>query len=171
MKIEPLKVKVSRLTHEDLVRLLSTGVVDGDGAFSLEYDKDDYDGLPDDVKSPDDCLEDKAAKILLAGKSVEVVDWDADGEYYGGADLVARVEDDGEVRYAVNMQAIADGLENAANGDFISSGTMEKDILQERRYVRKAFDSFAQGEDSDDFDADYAQTLVQVILFNEVIYC
>lgn len=164
MKIIISRVEDVELTHDDLVNLLSFCTDGGDGTLGLEFRRQDYIALPKEVRGDDDCLEDKAAKILLAGGTIRVIDWDADGVAYNGAYLQAKIVDEAAY-YPVTLQNIKDGLVNAVNGDIITWQGGTSDI----KNVRESFDRFAE-EDSPDFDADDAKTLRQVILFNELIY-
>lgn len=171
MHITPNKIEIKDLTHEDLVRLLDTGVEDS-SRFGLSYDRRDYARLEN--QDTDDFRTDKCAKILLAGGSVKITDYDADGVGYAGGDVPFTPGDGDEVIYHVTLDRILDGLFHAANAEFIPSfNDKERDkdgIRNEREYVRDAFDAFSDPEGSD-FDADYAEALVQIILFNEIIYC
>lgn len=166
MKITPSNITVSDLTLEDLVRLVATGLTDS-STFGVRYDKKVYAGL--EAADPDDCLEDKCAKVLLAGGTINVTDYEADGIKYDGAKVKNRVNDDDTADYIVTLQNITDGLQNAVNGNFIPGSQRPDEIEQERKFVRRAFDSFADTE-YEDFDIDFAETLWQVILFNEWIY-
>ena len=167
MHITPTKIEIKDITQEDLVRLLDTGVEDS-SQFGLSYDKRDYARLEN--QDADDFRTDKCAKILLAGGSVKITDFDADGVGYAGGDVPFTPGDDDEVIYHVTLDRILDGLHHAANAEFIPSGTRQEEISAERNFVRRAFDAFSDPEGSD-FDADYAEALIQIILFNEIIYC
>ena len=167
MHITPTRIEIKDLTQEDLVRLLDTGVEDS-SQFGLNYDKRDYARLEN--QDADDFRTDKCAKILLAGGSVKITDYDADGVGYAGGDVPCVTGDDDEVIYHVTLDRILDGLHHAANAEFIPSGTRQEEISEERNFVRRAFDAFSDPEGSD-FDADYAEALIQIILFNEIIYC
>ena len=168
MKIKPTRIEIESLDKEDLVRLIAVGLTDSP-QFGIRYDKRVYKTLPD--TNSEDCIEDKCAKVLLAGGSCFVTDYDADGCDYDGADLTHTVNEDDTVEYRIDLDAIRDGLHHAANAEFIPSCKDELEtITKEQEYVRTAFDEFAD-KDSGGFDEDYASTLWQIILFNEVIYC
>ena len=167
MKLSPQNLKIDSLELSDLVNLIATGIVDST-RFEALYHKPTYNDLPD--KDAEDCLEDKCAKVLLAGGTIKVIDFYADGVGYAGNDVPFLIKNDDTVEYTVDLKRIIDGLENAANGEFIPSSDHDADILQERKYVREAFDEFSLGEDAGGFDADYADALVQIILFGEIIY-
>ena len=73
-----LETKVTEITHDDLVLLLSTAS-EGSSWLAFSYKRDDYEPL----KSEDDFFDDKLAQILLAGKSIEACDYYAEGKHYG----------------------------------------------------------------------------------------
>lgn len=159
MKIYFSTIKSIELNHNDIANLLSASVVDSDGYFSLGFKKKDYLSLPDFLRSDEDSVEDKAAKILLNKGAITITDLNAVGEIYRAADLKATLSPDDNVHYRVDLRAITDGLTNAANGDIIGGP-------DELRQCRDAFAAFW----AENYDASDAVTLIQIILFNEIIY-
>jgi hypothetical protein len=164
MKTET-KTTITEITHDDLVNLFSTALY-GSSYLSADYTIEDKKSA--DV-SDDDCYEDIIAKILLSGKSVEVTDDYAEGYSYGS--LLYRFQDkdddDSSVIYRVTLDDIKRGLERAADGTF-NAGDDEW-TEQTKRSARVSFDSFMD-EDACDFDLVRADILMQIILFDEIIY-
>ena len=162
MKIENTQIKVKELSFDDIVNLLCAAMTDGSQYLYLHNPKKAYETYC--KVDPEDTLEDRCAKVLLAGKKIRITDYDADGAGYPGNDVPFKVNDDGSVTYTLNLDNIIDGLENAANGSFILCG-----IEGEAKVVREAFDNFAKGDEGD-LDYGEADMLMQIILFGEVIY-
>lgn len=148
------KTIVSNLTQEDIVNLLSTASY---GSFwcALDYDPKDYDSLEN--KSEWDSIEDKMAKILLAGKSVGIADFyaDDDKDFYGK--LPHEWDSEGEsMNYTITLKDIEKGLAKAFDS---SNG-----------WVRECAHEYLEYEDSIDWDITMAETLMQVIIFGEQVY-
>jgi len=162
MKVENTQIKVKELSFDDIVNLLCTAITDGSQYLYLHNPKKAYETYC--KVDPEDTLEDRCAKVLLAGKKIRVTDYDADGVGYPGNDVSFKENDDDSVTYTLDMDNILSGLENAANGSFIVSGSDN-----EVEAVREAFDEFAKGDDGD-LDIEGADMLMQIILFGEVIY-
>lgn len=159
------KTTITELSHDDLVNLFSTALY-GSSYLSANYTIEDRKSV--DV-SDADCYEDIIAKILLSGKSVEVTDNYAEGCSYGSLPykFQDKGDDDSPVIYFVNLESIKRGLERAADGTF-NVGDDEW-TEQTKRNARVSFDSFMD-EDRCDFDLVRADILMQIILFNEIIY-
>ena len=66
---------ISEITHKDLVNFFSTSL------YGSTYLEADY--TNPSLKEEGDCFEDVLAKNLLAGDSVVITDWYAEGEAYG----------------------------------------------------------------------------------------
>lgn len=159
------QITITEITHEDLVNLFSTALY-GSTYLSADYTIEDKKSI--DV-SEDDCYEDIIAKILLSGKSVEVTDDYAEGCSYGSLPykFYDKDDDDSSVIYFVNLESIKRGLERAAGGTF-NAGNDEW-TEQTKRSAKVSFDSFMD-EDACDFDLVRADILMQIILFDEIIY-
>ena len=148
---------ISEITHDDLVNLFSTAT------YGSNYLGAGYSFSPDLEEC--ETLEDAIAKSLLTGRKVRVTDFQAEGCVFGS--LPHEIdEDDESVTYTVTFEDIKDGLSKAADGTFNSQS--EDFVEDERRFAKKAFDSFAT--EACDFDLTYADCLMQIILFNEIIY-
>lgn len=159
------KTTITELSHDDLVDLFSTALY-GSSYLSADYTIEDRKSV---APSDDDCYEDIIAKILLSGKSVEVTDDYAEGCSYGSLPyrFQDKDDDDSSVIYRVTLDDIKRGLERAADGTF-NAGNDEW-TEQEKRSARVSFDSFMD-EDRCDFDLVRADILMQIILFDEIIY-
>jgi hypothetical protein len=159
------KTTITELSHNDLVDLFSTALY-GSSYLSADYTIEDRKSV--DV-SDDDCYEDIIAKILLAGKSIEVTDDYAEGCSYGSLPyrFQDKDDDDSSVIYRVTLDDIIRGLERAADGTFNAGN----DEWTEKTKIsaRVSFDSFMD-EYSCDFDLVGADILMQIILFDEIIY-
>ena len=106
-----------------------------------------------------DCREDVWAKALLAGHPIECTDYYAEGDVYGY--LPHTIGDNDEVTYKVTMQDVLDGLQKCADGTF-------KGDKSEHDWLRECFLHFKAGEG--DMDNPEAEAIMQVIMFNELIY-
>lgn len=152
-----IKTTITELTHDDLVNLFCTALT-GSSYLVAEYDEStEYD--------EDDCFEDILANILLHGGSIKVTDYYAEGEVYGS--LPHEIDEDENVTYFVTYDDIKRGLERAADGTF-NAGNDEW-TEQTKRSARASFNSFMD-EDSCQFDLGGADILMQIILFDEIIY-
>ena len=72
------EIKVTELTHEELVDLLSTALY-GSNWFAASYDSKVYKSL---TETEGDCFEDALADMLLAGHKIKITDYYAEGESY-----------------------------------------------------------------------------------------
>lgn len=158
---------ITDLTTEDLVNLFSTAFY-GSSYLSADYDEDKYDDVGD-------CYEEVMARILLDGGAIKVTDSYADGCHYGK--LRWEFNEDYDAIYHVRFIDILQGLERAANGTFntginencFGTLTMSKDY-QDRNieFAKRSFNAFAF--DERDWDMVTADCLMQIILFDEIIY-
>ena len=150
------QVIISEITHDDLVNLFSTAL------YGSSYLSASYDECVDE--DDDDCYEDVLAKSLLSGGKIQITDHYAEGCPYGS--LPCLIDEDDDCVYDVTLDSVKTGLAKAANGTFNSQS---KDFIEvERKFARKAFDSFLS--EACDFDLTYADCLMQIILFDEIIY-
>lgn len=144
------KTTISDINHNDLVNLLSTALY-GSSWLGITYNKTEY---PNSEPSEDDCIEDKAAKILLHGYSITLYDMYAEDEEDHYGTLPYSWDERGETMdYTVTLADIKRGLEKAMN----YGGWPAKYVYN------------LMNEDSD-FDQPQAESLVQWILFGEEIY-
>lgn len=70
------EIKVTSLTHDELVDLLSTALY-GSSWFDASYNNKIYDTL---ANKNGKCFEDKLADMLLAGHKITIMDMEAEGE-------------------------------------------------------------------------------------------
>ena len=147
-----IKSTITNLTQEDLVNLISTASY-GSQWLDFQYDKSKC----PDVR-PNDCAEDIAAKILLAGGTIEFIDNYAEepDEIYSSK---AHYEADAGI-YPISLIDIANGLETALNGGFNKASYSEEEDARESVFNLQ----------TGDLDNGEAETLMQIILFNEIIY-
>ena len=153
------QTKITELTKEDLVDLFSTAFY-GSNYLSVEYDESiEYD--------EDDCHEDIIANILLNGGAVKVTDSYADGCHYGN--LQYQFNEDYDATYTLRLEDIIKGLERAANGTFNLRQDVGADYAdRNREFAKRSFEAFAWNEK--DWDAVTADCLMQIILFDEIVY-
>jgi len=153
-------------TIEDLVNLLSTAL------YGSNYLSADYDEL--EGKDVGDCYEEVMARILLDGGRISITDrYAEDGEVYGN--LPCEVKEDEEnygcliTTYFVTLKDIVSGLTKAANGTFntrpdVSAEYSDRNI----EFAKRSFNAFAF--DEREWDYNTADCLMQIILFDEIIY-
>ena len=161
------EVKITEITQEDLVNLLSSALY-GSSYLSADYEESvEHD--------EDDCYEDIMAKILLHGGKIMVTDGYAeDGEVYGS--LSCRVDEDKDegrmtTTYFVTLKDILEGLEKAANGTFNVGENNEYSpdwVDRNKAFAWRSFNAFAF--DDTEWDLTTADCLMQIILFNEIVY-
>ena len=152
------KTTITELTHDDLVELFSTAL-SGSSYLGADYEESiEY--------NEDACLEDILANILLHGGCIKVNDYYSEGDVYG--ELPHELDEEDEcTTYFVTYDDIKRGLERAADGTFNAGN--DKWTEQTKRSARVSFDSFVD-EDRCDFDLVRADILMQIILFDEIIY-
>ena len=154
-------VEIIDITHEDLVNLFSTALY-GSSYLSAEYDKDFYNSIPKDKKEGD-CFEDHIADVLLNGGEIYIYDAYSEGELYSKNGELIKEEYGGEeyAQYTLTLTDIIEGLQRAANGTYKTNN--------DTKYIRQCFNEFAE-DDCYDLDLTDADALMQVIVFNELIY-
>lgn len=143
---------IEEITHDDLVNLLSTATF-GNEWLDMQFDRSKVE------REDGDCYEDIAAKILLAGGTIEMIDnyaEDSDDVYSN----TGYWETDAAI-YPITLEDIKRGLANAADMNINND-------VGEKKYALRAYYNFA--EDDEDLDFCYADALMQVIMFNEIIY-
>jgi hypothetical protein len=151
------KTTITELGHDDLVNLFSTAL------YGSSYLGADYEESVEHNEK--DCFEDILANILLHDGSITITDYYAEGCVYGS--LPHGIDKDENVTYLVTYDDIKRGLERAADGTFNAGN--DKWTEQIKRSARVSFDSFMD-EDRCDFDLVGADILMQIILFDEIIY-
>lgn len=141
--------KIQAVEHEDLVNLFSSALY-GNPYMGASYSQEFY-GQHCTVNE-NDCYEDKIAKILLSGGTIEVEDYEAEDadEHYG----TLEAKYNGEcMSYKVSLNDIANGIANALDfGGYESR--CAKDLIYQ----------------PGDFDLEEGYSLLQFIVFGEIIY-
>lgn len=160
------QTNIIEVNHEDLVNLFSTAFY-GSTYLSVEYDDSQIEN------DEDDCHEDSIAKVLLSGGTIKVTDHYAEGSVYGDLphDMPTDEDEEGNVVYYVTLEAVKAGLAKAINGNF---NTGENDsfspdwVERQLSFAHRSFYAFAY--DDREWDLTTADCLMQIILFNEIIY-
>ena len=154
-------VEIIDITHDDFVNLFSTALY-GSSYLSAEYNKDFYNSIPADKKKGD-CYEDHIADVLLNGGEIYIYDAYSEGEVYNYNGTLIKEEYGGEeyAQYTLTLIDIVEGLQRAANGTYRTN--------DDTKFIRQCFNEFAD-EDCCDLDLTDADALMQVIVFNELIY-
>lgn len=160
MKIER-KTRIEKIEHEDLVNLFSSGLY-GNPRIGADYDKDFYNSIPVG-KVTGDCYEDKLADVLLNGGKVYLYDEYAEGDVYGSRGEI--IEEDDTAMYPTTLEDIKTGLENAFNGTFKTSDPEDSS----KKYAAECANDLVEDE-AMNLDLNEADTLLQIIMFNEIIY-
>lgn len=143
---------ITEITKDDLVNLFCTALTGSayliaDCEKAIEHDEDA-------------CREEIIADVLLNGGKVLVTDTNADGCHFG--DLRWEYDEDYDVTYHVGYIDIMKGLERAANGMGAECAG------QDREFAQRSFHAFAH--DGSEWDLTTADCLMQIILFNEIVY-
>lgn len=149
------KTTITELSHEDLVNLLSTATF-GSSWLSCTIASATHDKLKD---LPGDSRKDVWAHALLNGFPIYLTDHQAEGCTYGDR---GSVNEDGSAVYRITLKDVIAGLQSALDGDFAADDEVEVELAA-RRVLRLRAASCA-------FDADDAEILAQIIMFNSIIY-
>ena len=153
------ETKITELNVEDLVDLFSTAFY---GSSYLSADYDECEGC--DVG---DCYEEIMARILLDGGEIRITDGYADGCHYGN--LRYEFNEDYDATYTLRYIDILNGLERAANGTFNTRKDVGDDFTDRNvEFAKRSFNAFDWNER--EWDAITADCLMQIILFDEIIY-
>lgn len=157
---------ITELTKEDLVNLLSTALY-GSNYLSAEYEESiEYD--------EDESHEEIMAGILLGFGKILITDHYAeDGEVYGDLPCEVKKDEDNEgcwtTTYFVTLDDIMIGLTRAANGTFNTRPDVSDEYADRNiEFAKRSFNAFAF--DEREWDYNTADCLMQIILFDEIIY-
>lgn len=153
---------ISDITKEDLVNLFSTALY-GSECFGVYYDLSDYKGKP--FENPDDCVEDRYAKILLNGGKIFVTDFYAEDEDEVWSKKGRWNKDLEEAQYTITLKDIEEGLQKALDGTFKLNEGAEQG---EKNWARKVVMNM-MSEDAD-YDLPDAEMIMQIIMFGEIVY-
>lgn len=145
------KTTILEINHEDLVDFFSTALYCS-SMFGARYDSIEYHELKD--ANENDCFEDKLARLLLAGKTIEIVDkYSEDAEFYGN---LPHVWDDEEFEmiYTVSLEDIKNGLQACLDGD---------------DYISECARNLVNADEGN-LDLPQAENLLQMCVYGEMIY-
>jgi hypothetical protein len=156
MKLER-KTKIMSMSHDDLVDFFSTALY-GSYFLGCDYDKDFYNSLPEEKKFGD-CYEDKIADTLLNGGKIYMYDGYAEGETYGINE--SEILEDETAMYTIDLHRLFFGLEQAANGTY--------NVHNDSQYVLDCFNELVD-MDNGNLDQPQAESLMQIVMFNELVY-
>ena len=152
------KTIITELSQEDLVNLFSTATY---GSNWLGIRTGETTGVE---KSGNDCIEDVWAKAVLAGHKLKCTDYYAEGEAYGKLGRVIKCED--EVTYFVGLKEIIAGLQKCLDGTFKHDDDVSG--KGEATWLAECVKHLQDG--GYDLDNPEAEALMQVIMFDELIY-
>lgn len=146
------RTTITEITKKNLVDLLCNATY-GSNWIEIFRSKE----ISGDVKAEDnDCREDLWANVLLGGWSLYFADYYAEDEDEHYGDLPYEWDkDDKCMYYRFNLQDVKRGLAKAADSD--------------SEFSRKCFECLREDE-STDFELTRAETLMQYIIFGELIY-
>lgn len=151
---------ITEINKEDLINLFCTALY-GNNWLIADYDYEKYKSIFD---KDDECYEDKLAKIILNGGTIELVDMNSVEEEegaYGANERVYYDEERSAFVYPINYSDIVIGLQNA----------LDKNVTchcNEEDWLRQAAMRFVN--ESSSFDLADADALMQAIMFNELVY-
>lgn len=154
---DKINVKMDKsipLNRDDLAYLFGKILI-STPIFSADIDKAFYDSIPNENRKGSN-LADKIADCLLFGGSVVIYDNRSNGDISPGMGFVTL-----GTKYTINISDVVDGLSKAANGTYITNNDSE--------WVSDCFSAFEQGDEAG-FGQEEADCLMQIILFNELIY-
>ena len=145
-----LEIKVKSMKQEDLVDFLSTALY-GNGNYRTEYNTGCYNSVC--KVDEDDCFEEKCAKVLLAGGDISIADMLSEDSAckYGDNPNAFWSEQAKAVVYPIKYDDIIKGLNKAAANGY-------------------AMEVLALADGEGDFDALDADSLLQFVLYGELIY-
>ena len=96
---------------------------------------------------------------LFGGENIYLFDTNANNEYYGDKKHEV-VPNTSNVMYTINLSDVIKGIENAASGTY--------KVNNDDKYVWQCFSMFY--DEDGNFDHDSAEALMQIIVFDELIY-
>lgn len=155
------KIEVKEVEREDLVNLFSG--LSSDDYFRVNLDDFFFKARQKNVTFPKDCkcIEDKVAYYLELGGKILITDYCSEEDDEPYTDKGMKVN--GIINYAVDLEDIRNGIQDALNGEF-----KHNDDENNVDWARESAYNLAYAPEN--FDADNVTALIQVILFNEIIY-
>lgn len=100
----------------------------------------------------------RAAAMLDSGGTIQLIDIESDGEHYWK--LPYKVTSEKETIYFITINDFKEGIERALNGTYFLTS------VDEKKEVMDAARNIIDGE----YDHYDAWLVIQVIMFNEIIY-
>ena len=154
-------LKVTEISVDEIADFLETATL-GTTDLCYEYDTDEhYKALVERGLLGNDnkmCSCEVAAVMLDSGGTIKLIDIESDGEHYWK--LPYKVNGDRETEYTITIRDFKEGIERALNGTYFLTS------LDEKKSVMEAAQSVVCGE----YDHYDAWLVIQVIMFNEIIY-
>lgn len=98
-----MKFKVTELTRDDIVTILSDGLFGSDW-LDADYNREDWEKIPEGERCGE-CFEDKLADIILHGGKITLTDYTAEDETYGEK---GHLDEDGNGVYEISYQDFLD---------------------------------------------------------------
>ena len=150
------RTRISGITKEDLVNLFAD-IMYGSEWLDATYHK------PYISAVENECIEEKMANSLLNGYEVTFFDcWAEDEHDKHGNNPDAHWDNERQcIAYPIILEDVKKGLENAIDGRF-------KCYCNESEWTPKAVRSLINQDGKADLT--WMETLMQIILFNEVVY-
>ena len=151
------RIKITEFGYYDIANLIAAAMYDN-YLFSVSYDKNYYMAH---YYNKDENLEEVCATMLTNGHSIYVNNLGVKAdENYAYEKIVSYYDEDKKAMvYEISAKDITDGLERAFNGECVCSDG-ERSLLMECVFNLL----------NNTIDAPQAEMLIQVILFNEIIY-
>lgn len=144
------KTVIEEFNQEDLVDLLCTATY-GSEFFSCRIPKGNYKGT--ELEDDNDCREDSWAKVLLAGKTLYVYDYNSEEVAYGNLPH-KWIPEENAMRYTITLEDIKKGAQQVLDSN--------------NNYDKKCMQNWMAGEG--DMDLYEAENLLQLFVFGEAIY-
>lgn len=146
------RTEITEITHDDLVKLFADSTY-GSSWLSISSNAKD-------LAEEGDCREDVWAKTILAGREIHAHDYLSEGCVYGN--LKCKLKKQGDMYGYYEYATYTFGLEDVKNG-------LQKCLDSDDSYIKKCVLDFMD-DDSSSWDITEAESLMQIILFGELIY-
>lgn len=152
-------LKVTEITVEEISDFLETATT---GSTDLCYDYDEDEHFKElekrEMITSKMYMSERAAVMLDSGGTIQLIDIESDGEHYWK--LPYKVTSEKETIYFITINDFREGIERALNGTyFITSIDEKKEVMDAaRNIIDGAYDQYD------------AWLVIQVIMFNEIIY-
>ena len=152
-------LKVTEVSVDEIADFLETATL---GHIDICYDYDEDEHFKELEKRGMIVNEmyscDRAAVMLHSGGTIKLVDIESEGEHYWK--LPYKVNSDNDTEYFITIKDFKEGIERALNGTYFLTS------LDEKNSVMDAARNVINGE----YDSYDAFLVLQIIMFNEIIY-